>query len=264
MLPTVITPRPAARFLAAGLLLGVIPAIRYPEALAGVTVAAWLLWRVRPWWRTWPAVVGALVPITALCVHNAAAYGAFWRTGYALTGEQTGFGLRYFLGHAVPYLQALGGQGLGLAFAFGIAGLAAMVADERRRVAGALLAGVAVPLILLYMAYYFGGGGPGGAGGNLRFLVPVFPLLAVAGAWLLGRIAHHLRGAGLAAVGAVAGVQLVTGLVGSAQTLATARASLSAATRVRAALEKETPAGSVVVVERQLAESLDEIGRAHV
>ncbi|MFM7751856.1 MAG: glycosyltransferase family 39 protein [Opitutaceae bacterium] len=247
--------------LAAGLLLGIVPTIRYPEVLAGIAVAGWLLWRFRPWWRAWPAVAGALVPIVALCIHNAAAYGAFWKTGYALTGEQTGFGWSYFLGHAVPYLQALGGHGLGLAFAFGAAGLAALCVDDRRRVTGALLAGVTAPLVLLYMAYYFGGGGPGGAAGNLRFLIPVFPLLAVAAAWLLGRIAHHQRAAGLAAVVAFAAIQIIIGLAGSAQVLAAGRASLSAAARVREVAEKHAPAGSVLVVERQLAESLDATGR---
>jgi len=251
----------ASAGLAAGLLLGIVPTIRYPEALAGLAIAAWLVWRFRPWRRAWPAAAGALVPIVALCVHNAAAYGAFWKTGYALTGEQTGFGWRYFLGHAVPYLQALGGQGLGLAFAFGAAGLAAMCLDDRRRLTGALLAGVTAPLVLLYMAYYFGGGGPGGAAGNLRFLIPVFPPLAVAAAWLLGRIAHHQRAAGVAAVLAFAAIQITTGLVGSAEVLSASQATLSAAARVREVAEKHTPAGSVLVAERQLAESLDATGR---
>src|SRR5205814_661568 len=120
---------------------------------------------------------------------NAAAYGAFWRTGYALTNEQTGFGFGYFASHAVPYLQALGGQGLGLVFAFGAAGLTALIFDSQRRSEGVLFAGITVPLVLLYMAYYFGGGGPGGAGGNLRFLVPTFPFFVVSGMWLLSRVA---------------------------------------------------------------------------
>jgi 4-amino-4-deoxy-L-arabinose transferase-like glycosyltransferase len=120
----------------AGVLLGAIPSIRYPEAIIGVAIGAWLFWRVRPVWRAWPAVIGAALPIAALLLHNAAAYGAFWRTGYALTNEQTGFGLGYFSSHVLPYLQGLGGQGLALMFAFGVAGLAGLVADPRRRAEG--------------------------------------------------------------------------------------------------------------------------------
>lgn len=247
--------------LLAGFLLGAIPTIRYPEAIFGLAIAVWLLWRVRPFPQVWSAVLGALVPLGALGVHNTAAYGAFWRTGYSLTNEQTGFGFRYFAGHAVPYLQALSGQGVVLMFAFGVAGLAALVVDPRRRSEGALFAGLTVPLVLVYMAYYFGGGGPGGAMGNLRFLIPTFPFFAVAGVWLLARLAEQLGAAGRAAVVAVAVVQLLIGLVTSQQTLTSAKASLGAAARARAVAEKEIPAGSIVIVERQLAESLDAPGR---
>jgi hypothetical protein len=216
---------------------------------------------MRPATRAWPAVVGALIPIFALGVHNTAAYGAFWRTGYALTNEQTGFGLQYFTAHAIPYLQALGGQGAALMFAFGLAGLAALAVDPRQRWVGALFAGLTVPLVLLYMAYYFGGGGPGGAIGNLRFLIPTFPFFAVAGVWVLSRLEEQLGLAGRAAVVAVAGVQLLVGLVSSGQTLEAARVSLSAAARARKVAEKEVPAGSTLIADRQLAESLDATGR---
>ena len=245
----------------AGVLLGAVPTIRYPEALVGVTLAGWLLWRVRPVTRIWPAVVGAALPLGALCVHNAAAYGAFWKTGYALTNEQTGFGLQYFTAHALPYLQGLGGQGLALMFAFGAAGIAALAASPRHRGEGVLFAGLVVPLVLLYMAYYFGGGGPGGVGGSLRFLVPTFPFLVVAGAWLLAQLAEHLGRPGRIAVAVVAALQLLIALGGSAQVLRAAKASLGAAARARALAEKEVPAGSILIVERTLAESLDAVGR---
>jgi hypothetical protein len=246
--------------LLAGVLLGVVPTIRYPEAIAGVTVGAWLLWQVRPLRRAWPALLGAALPIALLCVHNAAAYGAFWKTGYALTNEQTGFGLSYFTAHALGYLQALGGQGLALFFAFGSAGVAALAAEHHTRAAGALFAGIVTPLVLLYMAYYFGGGG-GAAAGNLRFLVPTFPFFAVGGACLLGRMSDQFGAAGRAAIGVVAALQLTVGLGTSAQTLAQSWASLTAAAGVRQLAEKEIPAGAVLIVERQLAESLDAAGK---
>jgi len=254
------TRRPALGLLA-GVLLGAVPTIRYPEAIVGLPLGAWLLWRVRPVARLWPAALGAALPLAALCVHNTAAYGAFWRTGYALTNEQTGFGFGYFTEHALPYLQALGGPGLALIFAFGAAGLAGLCFDPRRRPEGVLLAGLVVPLVLLYMAYYFGGGGIGAATGNLRFLIPTFPFIAVAGVWLLARVAAEIGVAGRAAVIAVMTLQLLVGLGGSAPALLAAKTSLAAAARVREVAEQAIPAGSVVIVERQLAESLDATGR---
>jgi 4-amino-4-deoxy-L-arabinose transferase-like glycosyltransferase len=243
------------RGLLAGLCLGIVPTVRYPEAIAGVAVGAWLLWRVRPLGRVWPAVVGAAAPLGLLMIHNAAAYGAPWRTGYALTGEQTGFGWSYFTAHALSYLQSLGGSGLGLFFAFGLAGLAGLAADVRHRAAGVLLAGIVVPLVLLYMAYYFGAGD-----GNLRFLVPTFPLLAATGVWLLARATAALGPAGRAVWIAVAVVQLTAGGVAAMQTATRVRTSLAAATQTRELLEKQAPAGSILIVEHQLGESLDATG----
>jgi hypothetical protein len=207
-----------------------------------------------------------------LFAHNAAAYGAFWRTGYALTNEQTGFGWGYFFNHAIPYLQGLGGQGIALFFGFGAAGLAALAVDRRWRAEGVLYAGIVTPLVLLYMAYYFGGGpggaggggagGPGGGaiGGNLRFLVPTFPFFAVAGAWLLSRVARDLGVAGHVAVGVVAALQLLVAGASSAQGLGRSRATLTAATKARSVAQKQIPAGSILIVDRNLAESLDAVG----
>jgi hypothetical protein len=247
--------------LIAGVLLGAIPAVRYPEAIVGLAIGAWLVWRIRPLWRAWPAVVGAAIPLGALFAHNTVAYGAFWRTGYALTNEQTGFGLSYFASHILPYLQGLSGQGLALMFAFGAAGIAALVVDPRRRSEGILFAGIAVPVVLLYMAYYFGGGGIGGAGGNLRFLIPTFPFFAAGAVWLLSRLADQLGAPGRAAVAVVAALQVIIGVGASQQTLAAAGASVGAAARARIVAEKEIPTGSVVIVERPLAESLDATGQ---
>jgi len=165
----------------------------------------------------------------------------------------------------VPYLQGLGGQGLALFFGFGVAGLAALAVDRRWRAEGVLFAGIVAPLVLLYMAYYFGGGPAAGGGtgamvGNLRFLVPTFPFFAAAGAWLLSRLGRELGAPGYAALGAVATLQVLVAGTSSAQTLARTKATLAAAARTRAVAQDKIPAGSVVVVERTLAESLDATG----
>ena len=250
--------------LLAGLLLGAVPTMRYPEAIVGGVIAVWLVWRVRPVWRVWPALVGAALPLCALGVHNAAAFGAFWKTGYALTHEQTGFGFKYLAGHALPYLHALGGQGIALLFAFGVAGLTALALDRAKRPEGVLFTGIVVPLLLLYMAYYFGGGGGGGGGaaaGNLRFLIPTFPFFVVAAVGLLARLAADSGRNGRVVVAVVATLQLLLGFVGSSQVLAAAHTSLGAAARARIAAEGAIPADSVIIVDRQLAESLDATGR---
>jgi hypothetical protein len=117
------------------------------------------------------------------------------------------------------------------------------------------------PLLLVYMAYYFGGPGGGAADGNLRFLIPTFPFFAVAGAWLLARLAGDLGFAGRVAVAVVVALQLFVAGASSISMLARTKSSLTAAAGVRAVATKAIPAGSIVIVDRNLAESLDAVGR---
>jgi hypothetical protein len=79
--------------------------------------------------------------------------------------------------------------------------------------------------------------------------------------WLLASVAKQLGMAGRVAVIAVAALQLLVSIGASMQTLAQAKTALVAAARARAVAAKENPAGSVVIVDRQLAESLDAVGQ---
>ena len=256
------------RGLLAGLLLGMVPTVRYPEAIAGVAVASWMVSRSggsplaslkAAGSRFYPVIAGAALPIAALLLHNAVAYGAVWRTGYALTGEQTGFGWNYFSAHVFSYMQSLSGDGLTLFFAFGAAGLAGLIADGSHRADGLLLAGIAVPLLLLYMAYYFGGGDSG-----LRFFVPTFPFFAAAGAWLLGRIRVALGPSGWAVWATVASLQLTTAGAAAVQTTAREGASLLAAARIEQLVQAKAPAGSVLIAGPGVVDSLDALGQWHL
>jgi hypothetical protein len=208
---------------AAGLVLGCIPTIRYADSVVALGVAVYFLYH----WRAFPgihrhylaALAGAAVPVVPLLIRNQLLLGAFWRTGYALTNEQTGFGWNYFTQNAVGYLQSLQSGGLGWMFALGLIGMVWLIctprdregsegAAQQRRPLGLLLLFSTTPLLVVYMAYYWaqginrggggGGGGPGGGGmgGALRFLVPLIPAYVVAGTWA---VAEALRGAPRAA-----------------------------------------------------------------
>ncbi len=161
----------------AGVLLGAIPTVRYPEVLYALGIGAFLLlhWRSRP--RMWVdylvALAGALIPIVPLLIHNQLAFGAFWKTAYALTKEQTGFGLAYFRTNAVHYIGALQGDGIGLITGLGLAGMGLLCADRRHRPLGVLLLLIVVPSTLLYMSYYWAPQRMNA--GILRFLLPTFP-----------------------------------------------------------------------------------------
>ncbi len=136
----------------AGIVLGAIPTVRYPEALYALGVGAMLvvsLWR-QP--RRWPqaaiGLAGALVPVVPLLVRNQLAFGALWRTAYSLTHEQTGFSREYFRAHAVDYLQALNADGVGLFFGLGLAGMALLWFRRDLRPWAAFLSFAVVPTTL--------------------------------------------------------------------------------------------------------------------
>ncbi len=127
----------------AGLFLGCIPAIRYPEALFVLGVAVFLFWHLRSRKRIWlhyaAAVAGAALPLVPLLIRNHVAFGAFYRTAYALTNEQTGFSWAYFKSHFVGYIRGLHGEGVGLFFPLGMIGMTMMCCVRRWRRAGVLL-----------------------------------------------------------------------------------------------------------------------------
>lgn len=244
------------------LCLGLIPTIRYPEILATGWGLAWFGWVALRRGRASsliPAYAVAAIPTLLLCINNQRAFGAFWRTGYALTNEQTAFSVEYLKLHFLPYVHSLGGAGLGIFFGLGAIGLTAMCFDRKERDAGLLLAGLCAPLVGLYMSYYFSSGD-----GSMRFLVPEFPLFAVAGTWLLVRAAAALGSAAPALWWSAAALQLVVGTVESTQLLDITQTSLVAATKVRRAAEKQLPDGGVIVASRPIADSLDGVGRWHL
>lgn len=165
-----------------GLILGCIPTVRYPEVLFAVGAGVFLLChlRRRRWWlHVGVAVLGALIPIVPLLVYNHLAFGAFWRTAYALSNEQTGFGWGYLGDHFIQYVRTIQGEGVGPFFGVGIVGAVAMFGMRKMRAFCILLALLVVPTTLLYMAYYWGPEGHSAA--TMRFVLPTFPCYIAAG-----------------------------------------------------------------------------------
>ena len=169
---------------AAGFATGMLPVVRYPEAIYLPAIALYALTNRRkdrsdsP--ALWAAIAGATIPICLLALRNNAAYGAPWRTGYGISGEQTGFSLFYFARNSPFFVQKLLGEGGGLVFAFGAVGISLMCAQRPWRRRGLLLAGITAPTTLLYMSYYWPPDPQ-----SMRFLIPTFFLYALGLVWLL-------------------------------------------------------------------------------
>ncbi|MBN1916357.1 MAG: glycosyltransferase family 39 protein [Verrucomicrobia bacterium] len=249
----------------AGLLFGFIITVRYPEALFALGVSVFVLWHARERPRLWLhaalGATGAAAPIVPLLVRNQLAFGAFYRTGYSLTNEQTGFGWDYFRQHFVGYVRGLNSDGVGLFFALGAIGIVMMCAVRRWRRYGVLLALLVVPTTLLYMAYYWGGMGMGGGMGGgmtMRFLLPTFVCYAVAGTWLLASLTRESSTAlRIAAVAVVLLLQFVWGALYTNDEGRQLRHQKEVLARVTDALDDNVERGDVVIANEQILQHLD-------
>lgn len=258
----------------AGLLLGCIPAVRYPEAVFCLGIAVFLIchWRARQhiWLHYIAAIGGALVPIIPLMIRNQLTFGAFWKTAYSITHEQTGFGWNYFQQHWLQYIQNLLGDGMGAMLPLAIIGIALMISippkllpDEKIAVQsriirpfGLLMALLIVPSIVLYMTYYWDG--MGGAAGSLRFLLPLFPLFSIAAAWTLWFMTRSLdRTSRTAAVSVILLIYALWGIPSSIQQCRTLEYQHQILSQATAALRKDVPAGSVVMANEGILQHLD-------
>jgi len=247
-----------------GLVWGTLPTIRNPAALYGLVPAMFFLFHHRPDRRTWlsylAADIGALLPIGTMLWHNQIAFGAFWRTGYSLTNEQTAFALSHFAQHVLPYIRGLLGEGAGLFFPLGVAGAAVLCAHRPTRRLGALVAATIVPITVLYMAYYWGVGGPGGGGGSMRFLVPTFFLYTLAGVFLLRALTEQWPRLTRAPVAALLLLHAGWALGATLQTLGRAEENGARQVAISRWIESQVEPGSLIIAQSRIQEQLGILG----
>jgi len=243
---------------AAGFLAGVIPAIRYPEALFAPAFMLFILLNTRRGRGRMSSLAavstGFAVPFGALLLHNRLAYGGFLKTGYDLMDID--FGWEYFRNHAPLYLQKLQGEGSGLLTGLGAAGIAAMCAGRGTWKRGLLFAGLAVPVTTLYMSYYWS---PDRA--SMRFLMPTFPLYIIAGVWFLETVSGSDKRTAAAAVFVVTALTASWGIPMSVAALERLETVNAALVRITDVLEKYAEPGGIVIADRAVQQHLDYIGR---
>jgi 4-amino-4-deoxy-L-arabinose transferase-like glycosyltransferase len=263
--------------LLGGLLLGCVPTIRYPEAVFALGAAAYLLWDARKSpsarWHIALAALGAALPLMALLARNHFLFGSALQTGYALTGEQTGFGWSYLRSHAIPEFRAIAGEGVGPIFLLGVLGLLTMLGMRSQRRTGVLFTLLIVPVTLVYMAYYWGSGGGGGRPGGpmggggggaqgLRFFLPTFPWYALAGVWLLAQVLRDRPMALRLAAGiTLIAVQAVWGLVSPVAEFARLGRTKAVLADVTRQLVRTAQPGDVLLSTREYLDHLDFVRR---
>ena len=288
--------------LAAGLVWGFLPTVRYPAVLYGLVPLLFLLFDIfsrsqerraavfqppdeRPiddeersllsegrsaglhdWperrirWGYLAMAVGVLIPIGALFWHNQVGFGAFWKTGYSLTNEQTAFSPGYFIQHSVAYIRGLHGEGAGLFFFLGIAGVAALWTRGETRRLGLLLTAALMPITALYMAYYWSGGGPQQAGASMRFLIPTFFLYTLVGVFLLKCCVDQWPTHARIAVPTLLLLHAVWGIPTTVQTLRRAEQNGARQVAISRWIGEKVEPGSLVIAQMKIQEQLSVVG----
>ena len=97
--------------------LGCIPTIRYADSVVALGIGIFLLMHIRKFPNIWRHYLATVVrarfrSFRCSCVISCC-LARFWRTGYTLTNEESGFGWNYFTQHPPGFLQLLQGSGLG-------------------------------------------------------------------------------------------------------------------------------------------------------
>lgn len=246
--------------LGAGFLMGVIPAIRYPEALFPVAFGVFALMNLvtrRIRFRSFIAgVIGMAVPILVLAIRNQVAFGAFWKTGYGLSHGVAHFGLDHFIDYALPYLLQLCTTGGGLVFISGIIGIVFLCVRRETRNKGILFAMLAVPVTLVYMSYFWAPDPQ-----SMRFLLPTFFIYAVSGVWLLKLLAEKRRILSLVLALLVLFLTGVSGLPGSLNAMQRLKLRSGVLADITKVVEKRVEEGSILIAGEGIDQHLDFIGR---
>jgi hypothetical protein len=244
----------------AGLAFGILPTVRYPEAVVGLGVITFFALQSRPgrWSRGFlPAAVGASLPILLLGLHNARVYGAPWRTGYGFTNEQSAFSSSHLAANLPTYLEALTTGGVGLFFLLGSVGMVWMCIRAESRPRGTLFLGAVASLALLYSAYYWGAQEE--AELTLRYFLATLPLLVLGTLWLVQQIPYRRVSLGLFSVLTL--LYLGQALPEGSRSLLEEWVGTARGQAVTVAVMERVPPGSVLIARREIQDMLDYFGR---
>ena len=244
---------------ATGLFMGILPTIRYPEILFCIGFGIFVLLHIkrnRMFWSSLVSfVIGAAIPIGALCIRNQMAFGVFWKTGYALSNEPSQFGFNYIISYYLIYIQKLLLEGCGLVFVLGIIGIIVLCTRRKTWKQGLLFFLLVLPVTLLYMSYFWKPDPQ-----SMRFLLPTFYIYAIAGVWFLKMVTNNRCHLSWSFSIVLLLITILWGLPPSIRSLQHLKERNAVLTNVTGIIEENINPGSILIANEGINQHLDFIG----
>ncbi|MGI9625187.1 MAG: ArnT family glycosyltransferase [Longimicrobiales bacterium] len=244
----------------AGLFAGLVPAVRYAEsvALLGPLLFAAFFAPSGPARRKgWQAALaGFAIPTLALLLYHWYAYGAPYRTGYALTNEQTAFSLNQVTSSLTFYARHMSWQTWTVT-GLGLFGVGALLSERSTRGAAVLFFGALIPSVLLYSMYYWGD--RESAELALRFFLPSLTILGTLA--VVGITRSKMPRSVNLALSLLLAVATVTSLPESARGASEESQAAQNGWAVTSVALEQVPAGAALIAPRHILEVLEHRGQ---
>ncbi|MHC9543158.1 MAG: glycosyltransferase family 39 protein [Vulcanimicrobiota bacterium] len=244
----------------AGVAWGIIPTVRYAEVIFPVAAMIYLILHIKTEKKALRSILsflaGVAVPIVPLLIRNQLVYGAFWKTGYMVTGEQHAFGWDYFTQYYLAYLQKMMSEGCAFILPLGILGIVLLFFHHTTVKEGLLFLLLTLPTTLLYMAYYWPPDPQ-----SMRFLLPTFCIYTVAGLWMLRVLVGHDRRMYLGTVLTILAVTAAWGIPLSMSAMGHLKSTGTVLTNVMSVLEKNAEPGSILIACDGISQHVEYTGK---
>ncbi len=236
-----------------GLTIGIIPTIRYAEFVLCFVFGCYILWLFftsKISTKTLiSTVIGVLIPLFPLAIHNQIAFGKFWATGYGLSNAPASFGFNYLIEHFIPFLVMLVTAGMRILFPLSIIGFINLLKNSDTRSITIYLLSSTIILTLLYMAYWWPPDPQ-----SMRFLLPTFPVYTLAAVYFISHLKKKYQ---IAFLSIALLVSLPWGVLGSLRAVKPLHMRNSVLSDITKAVERNIESGSIIITYEGICQNLD-------
>jgi len=237
-----------------GILIGVIPTIRYAEFVFCIVFALYSLSLFKFKKISFTTLLlfwtGMCIPLGTMAIRNQIAFGKFWVTGYSLPETPALFNFSYLPKNFVPFILMLLTMGLAVLFPFGIAGLVKLIKNTETKLEGMFFTVLIILLTLTYTSYFWQPDPQ-----SMRFLLPTFPLYTLSTAYFVSRITKNkFRWIVLAIILLI---NLPWGVLGSLTPLKHLKQQNKILSTVTQSINRNIDEGSIIITNEGICQNLD-------